>query len=304
MEREAMEFDVVIVGGGPAGLASAIRLKQLAAEKGSDISVCLIEKGAEIGAHILSGAVMDPRALNELLPELEGRRRAAQCTGQRRPLLHPHRKRRQPGSQQPAAGLFPQRGQLRHSLGNVCRWLGEQAEALGVEIYPGFAGAEVLFDEDGAVKGVATGDMGRLHDGSRRPDLPARHGTARQIHLVRRRLPRPPRQAARSAIQPARRRRSADLRHRHQGTVGNQAGETPARPRHPHRRLAAGNRTPTAAASSTTWKTTRSPSASSSASATATRTCRPSRNSSATRRTRQSASSSKAASASPMAPAP
>ena len=243
MEREAMEFDVVIVGGGPAGLASAIRLKQMAAEKGSEISVCLIEKGAEIGAHILSGAVMDPRALNELLPELEGRRRAAQCAGQRRPLLHPLRKRRATGF--PTAccpDCFHNEGNYVISLGNVCRWLGEQAEALGVEIYPGFAGAEVLFNDDGAVKGVATGDMGRLHDGSEGPDLPARHGTARQIHLLRRRLPRPPRQAADGAIQPERRRRPADLRHRPQGTVGNQAGEAPARPRRPYRRLADGSR--------------------------------------------------------------
>ena len=171
MQREAMEFDVVIVGGGPAGLASAIRLKQLAAEKGSEIGVCLIEKGAEIGAHILSGAVMDPRALDELLPNWknDGAPLNAPVTADRFLILS------ETGATQVPNSLLPQcfhnEGNYVISLGNVCRWLGEQAEALGVEIYPGFAGAEVLFDENGAVKGVATGDMGRLHDGSEGPNF-------------------------------------------------------------------------------------------------------------------------------------
>lgn len=171
MQREAMEFDVVIVGGGPAGLASAIRLKQLAAEKGSEIGVCLIEKGSEIGAHILSGAVMDPRALDELLPNWknDGAPLNAPVTEDRFLILS------ESGATQVPNSLLPQcfhnEGNYVISLGNVCRWLGEQAEALGVEIYPGFAGAEVLFDEDGAVKGVATGDMGRLHDGSEGPNF-------------------------------------------------------------------------------------------------------------------------------------
>ena len=169
MEREAMEFDVVIVGGGPAGLASAIRLKQLAAEKGSELSVCLIEKGAEIGAHILSGAVMDPRALNELLPNWkeDGAPLNAPVSEDRFFLLS------EAGSQRISNSLLPDcfhnEGNYVISLGNLCRWLGTQAEALGVEIYPGFAGAEVLFDENGAVKGVATGDMGRLRDSSEGP---------------------------------------------------------------------------------------------------------------------------------------
>jgi len=161
MERESMEFDVVIVGGGPAGLAAAIRLKQLNA----DINVCLIEKGAEIGAHILSGAIMDPRALNELLPDWQA---------QNAPLDTPVSQDRfmilteKGGVKLPNAILpacFQNHGNYIISLGALARWLGAQAEALGVEIYPGFAGAEVLYREDGAVKGVATGDMGVGHDG-------------------------------------------------------------------------------------------------------------------------------------------
>ena len=171
MQREAMEFDVVIVGGGPAGLASAIRLKQLAAEQGSEISVCLIEKGAEIGAHILSGAVMDPRALNELLPnwQADGAPLNAPVSEDRFFILSESGATKVPNSLLPKC--FHNEGNYVISLGNLCRWLGEQAEALGVEIYPGFAGSEVLFDENGAVKGVATGDMGRLHDGSEGPNF-------------------------------------------------------------------------------------------------------------------------------------
>ncbi|MER2540550.1 MAG: electron transfer flavoprotein-ubiquinone oxidoreductase [Azonexus sp.] len=171
MEREAMEFDAIIVGGGPAGLASAIRLKQLAAQKGSEISVCLIEKGAEIGAHILSGALMDPRALNELLPnwQQDGAPLNAPVSEDRFFILSEDGAIKIPNSLLPKC--FHNEGNYVISLGNVCRWLGEQAEALGVEIYPGFAGAEVLFNEDGSVKGVATGDMGRLHDGSEGPNF-------------------------------------------------------------------------------------------------------------------------------------
>ncbi len=171
MQREAMEFDVVIVGGGPAGLASAIRLKQLAGENGSELSVCLIEKGAEIGAHILSGAVMDPRALNELLPnwQQDGAPLNAAVSEDRFYILSETGAMKVPNSLLPKC--FHNEGNYVISLGNVCRWLGEQAEALGVEIYPGFAGAEVLFAENGAVKGIATGDMGRLRDGSEGPNF-------------------------------------------------------------------------------------------------------------------------------------
>jgi electron-transferring-flavoprotein dehydrogenase len=171
MQREAMEFDVVIVGGGPAGLASAIRLKQLAGEKGGELSVCLIEKGAEIGAHILSGAVMDPRALSELLPDWKetGAPLNAPVTEDRFFILSEDASTRVPNSLLPQC--FHNEGNYVISLGNLCRWLGEQADALGVDIYPGFAGAEVLFDDNGAVKGVATGDMGRLKDGSEGPNF-------------------------------------------------------------------------------------------------------------------------------------
>jgi len=169
MQREAMEFDVLIVGGGPAGLASAIRLKQLAAEAGQEISVCLIEKGSEIGAHILSGAVMDPRAIGELFPNWkeDGAPLNAAVSEDRFLVLSETGARQIPNMLLP--DCFQNHGNYVVSLGNVCRWLGQQAEALGVEVYAGFAGAEVLFDENGAVKGVATGDMGRLKDGSEGP---------------------------------------------------------------------------------------------------------------------------------------
>jgi electron-transferring-flavoprotein dehydrogenase len=168
--RESMAYDVVIVGAGPAGLAASIRLKQLAAEAGRELSVCILEKGSEVGAHILSGAVVDPRAMDELLPNW--RELDSPLTCQVRENLHwvltAKRRYSLPHIMMPP--FMSNKGTYTVSLGNLCRWLAGQAEALGVEIFPGFAAAEVLFNEDGSVKGVATGDMGVARDGTHRAD--------------------------------------------------------------------------------------------------------------------------------------
>ena len=162
MQRETMEYDVVIVGAGPSGLAAAIRLKQLAAASAREIAVCVIEKGSEVGAHILSGAVFEPRALDELLPDWKERGA---------PLITPAAEDRfvlltaTKAIRLPTPPQMNNHGNYIISLGNLCRWLAGQAEELGVEIYPGFAGSEVLYDEAGRVRGVATGAMGIGKDG-------------------------------------------------------------------------------------------------------------------------------------------
>ena len=169
-DRESMPYDVVIVGAGPAGLSAAIRLKQLATEAGAEVSVCVLEKGSEVGAHILSGAVIDPRTLDELLPDWRD-----DCPLAEVPVTHNlhwvlTRKGKTALPHLWTPPFLHNKGTYTGSLGNLCRWLAGKAEEMGVEIFPGFAAAEILYDDSGAVKGVATGDMGVARDGEHKGD--------------------------------------------------------------------------------------------------------------------------------------
>lgn len=163
LERESMQYDVVIVGAGPSGLSAAIRLKQLAAKQQREISVCVVDKGSEVGAHIISGAVIDPRSLSELIENWQNKDAPLSCAVKQDSLLFLTEKK---AYRLPTPASFNNQGNYIISLGVFCRWLAQQAEELGVEIYPGFAATEILYHTDGSVRGIATGDMGVQRDGT------------------------------------------------------------------------------------------------------------------------------------------
>ena len=259
VQHESMDFDVVIVGGGPAGLAAAIRLAQLAGEAGRELAVCLVEKGSEIGAHILSGAIFEPTALNELLPDWS-ELGAPLDNPVTEDTIHylPNGKAqiRVPRALVPKA--LHNEGKYAMSLGNLCRWLGEQAEAMEVNIFPGFAAAKVIYEE-GRVAGVLTGDMGVSASGEPKATFEPGYALRAKYTPLRRRLPGPPGKGTHRQVRACQ--RHAALRDRPEGTVGCGPGETRSRQGNAHPR-AGRSAIPRAARgvvlSSTTWKTTRS----------------------------------------------
>ena len=224
-ERESMAYDVVIVGAGPAGLSAAIRLKQLAADAGRDLSACVLEKGSEVGAHILSGAVIDPKGLDELIPDWKekGAPLTVPVSENHHWLLTKGGKWGMPEFLLPP--LMHNEGNYTLSLGNLCRWLAGQAEELGVEIFPGFAAAEILFNDDGSVKGVATGDMGIARDGSRKADYqPGIELHAGYTFFAEGRA-RPSDQKAGRAVRASQGQRAAGLWPWSQGIMGHSCGQ-------------------------------------------------------------------------------
>ena len=284
--REAMECDVVIVGAGPAGLATAIRLKQLAAAAGSEISVVVLEKGSEVGAHILSGAVIDPIGLNRLIPDWQAKGAPVKTpvTEDRFYYLGPSGALRIPNFVMPP--LMNNHGNYVVSLGDVVRWLGEQATELGVEIYPEFAAAEVLYDDKGAVVGVATGDKGVGKDGKPTDRFQRGIELQRQVHRDRRgraRLARQDADRASSASPRSASRRSSASASR---SCGRCSPSSISRGWCSTRSAGRSTTAPAAARSSITTAPTSCRSVSSCTSTTTTRTCRPTASSSASRRTR------------------
>ena len=287
MEREIMEYDVVIVGAGPAGLAAAIRLKQLAAEQERELSVCVLEKGSEVGAHILSGAVLEPRALNELIPDWQEKGAPLNTPVTEDHFLYLTETK---SFKLPNPPQMHNHGNYIVSLGNVVPLAGASRPRPGRRDLSRASPRPKCCTTRTARSGAsppatwASARTASTTDTSQPGmELHAKHT------LFAEGCRRLARQGLHGALQAARRRRSADLRHRHQGAVGNRPGQAQAGPGGAHRRLADGHARPMAAPSSTTWRTTRSRSASWSGSTTRTRTCRRSTSSSASRRIPRSA---------------
>ena len=297
-----MDFDVVVVGAGPAGLATAIRLKQLAAKAGTELSVVVLEKGSEVGAHILSGAVIDPIGLTALIPDWKAKGAPVETavTEDRFYYLGPAGALRIPNFVMPP--LMSNHGNYIISLGNLCKWLGEQAAELGVEVFPGFAAAEVLLRRKGRGRRRRHGRHGHRQGRQADRPLPARHGAQRQVHHHRRGRARLAGQGADRQIPPGGRASAAEVCDRPQGAVGGPPREPQAGARAAHAGLAAVRRC--------RWRLLplplrqqpgfgrlrRLPQLQQS------RICRPTASSSASRRIRSSAAPSRAAGASPTAP--